>query len=162
MKHFTLRLVMGLGITLLGTSSLFAYDAHHPDPMSFLMGNSHRSHRKPKPIPKENNVTKIQKWRMYKQRKEAKYIIKPEPYSIASKKSDPELLGPQRTYQSTGVPIKTASIPTPLPKAPSVKMTHDTCVSMIGQAKFDQYVEKYGGERGALRRCFVLKRIRDN
>jgi hypothetical protein len=39
-------------------------------------------------------------------------------------------------------------------------MTRNACISLIGQEKYNTYVQKYGGEKGALRRCLILKRIR--
>ena len=96
--------------------------------------------------------------RMYTRKKEAKYIIKPEPYSVKSKKKDPELLGPQRTYHAgtTTTQAPTASQTTHRKST----MTKASCISMIGQAKYNSYVKKYGGDKGALRRCLILKRLR--
>ena len=153
-------------------SPLKAYDSHHPDPMAIL--NGHVSHSRPavKEEEKEDNATKgIQPWRMYKRRKEGQYVIKPEPYSIGSKKSDPELLGPQRTIQTAETVAASAAsasavVPPPAPpvpsapKAPDAGMTRDACIGMIGQEKFDAYVQKYGGEKGAIHRCLILKRLR--
>ena len=150
-------------------SPLEAYDSHHPNPMAIL--NGHVSHSRPvvkKEIKEVNATKKIQPWRMYKRRKEGQYVIKPEPYSIGSKKSDPELLGPQRTIQTaetvaaTAAPVPAAVTPPApsAPKTPTVGMTRDACIGMIGQEKFDAYVQKYGGEKGALHRCLILKRLR--
>ncbi len=96
--------------------------------------------------------------RMYVRQDEGKYVIKEEPYSLKSKKKDPELLGPQRTYEHTARTTATSQTRT-RSKATS-DMTRQQCISMIGQEKFDSYVQKYGGEKGALRRCLVLKRLR--
>jgi uncharacterized protein YceK len=97
------------------------------------------------------------KKRMYVRKKEKKYVIKDEPYSIASKKKDPELLGPQRTYDAdaTSTVKKTRRR-----KRKNSKMTKESCISLIGEAKYNKYVQRYGGETGALRRCLVLKRLR--
>ncbi len=95
--------------------------------------------------------------RMYVRKKEEKYVLKEEPYSIASKKKDPELLGPQRTYNAD------ANSPTQktVQKRKKVdKMTKESCISLIGKEKYNKYVQRYGGEAGALRRCLVLKRLR--
>ena len=96
--------------------------------------------------------------RMYTRKKEAPYVIKPEPYSVKSKKQDPELLGPQRTYRadasSHAGTTKTAR------RKVRARMTKTSCISLIGQAKYDSYVKKYGGEKGALRRCLIIKRLR--
>ncbi len=159
-------------VAILLISPLEAYDSHHPDPMAIL--NGYVSHSRPvaKKEVKEDNATKgIQPWRMYKRRKEGQYVIKPEPYSIGSKKSDPELLGPQRTIQASETVAASAAsasaIVTPpaspvpsAPKAPDTGMTRDACIGMIGQEKFDAYVQKYGGEKGAIHRCLILKRLR--
>ncbi len=96
--------------------------------------------------------------RMYTRHKEGKYIIKPEPYSIASRKKDPELLGPQRTISSASKSESSSAKTTA--GTPARGMTREACISMIGEAKFNSYVKKYGGEKGALRRCLILKRIR--
>jgi len=95
---------------------------------------------------------------MYVRQDEGKYVIKEEPYSLKSKKKDPELLGPQRTYNGTTHTAAAAHQKTRHRAAAG--MTRQQCVSMIGQAKFDRYVKKYGSEKGALRRCLVLKRLR--
>ncbi len=160
------------GVAILLISPLEAYDSHHPDPMAILNGRGSHSHPVAKKEVKEDSATKgIQPWRMYKRRKEGRYVIKPEPYSIDSKKSDPELLGPQRTIQTaetvaeTAAPVpKAVTSPAPpapsAPKAPDAGMTRDACIGMIGQEKFDAYVQKYGGEKGAIHRCLILKRLR--
>ena len=165
------------GLFMGGTHVLHAYDIHHPDPMSILNGAHHRAPRQnvqPKRV--ENNATKgLQPSRMYKRRKESKYVIKPEPYSIASQKSDPELLGPQRTLTTTPTAAATPASATPdapvspavpsatsvpAAKSPSGGVTREECIGWIGQERFDAYVAKYGGEQGALRRCLILKRTR--
>jgi len=98
---------------------------------------------------------------MYTRHQEGKYVIKPEPYSIASKKKDPELLGPQRTLSAEAPSNETVEAKNPTPKKPAPSgMTRQACISLIGEEKFNTYVQKYGGEKGALRRCLILKRIR--
>jgi len=169
-----LKIIPMIGIIValfsLTTSALQAYDSHHPDPMSILNGHVHHA-RHAKTPPKDHNATRggVQPWRMYKRTKEGKYVIKPEPYSLTSKKSDPELLGPQRTLSVTpaqtaaaavpSVTTSTASVVPPSPEASEV-MSRDECIGLIGQEKFDSYVQKYGGEKGALHRCLILKRTR--
>ncbi len=97
--------------------------------------------------------------RMYVRHDEGRYVIRDEPYSIKSKKKDPELLGPQRT--STTAVASTSTPQTPHASSTTAPtMTKSDCISMIGETKFNQYVQKYGGEKGALRRCLILKRIR--
>ncbi len=96
--------------------------------------------------------------RMYVRKKEAKYIIKDEPYSIASKKKDPELLGPQRTYNADSSSTNTQKVEQKRKKV--AKMTKESCINLIGEEKYNKYVQRYGGETGALRRCLVLKRLR--
>ena len=97
--------------------------------------------------------------RMYTRHKESKYVIKEEPYSLKSKKKDPELLGPQRTYHS-GKSSRSQRARTEARRNRASGMTKASCISMIGQAKFDSYVKKYGGEKSALRRCLILKRLK--
>jgi hypothetical protein len=152
------HLVTAVIAVIFVASPLEAYDSHHPDPMSFLNGNHHATRHKPEPDPEENNTTKIQKWRMYQKRKEKRYVIKPEPYSLASKKTDPELLGPQRTYKHSTPPAPN-NAPTVTQQPSKTTPTKTSCIGMIGQEKFDQYVEKYGGESGALHRCLILQRL---
>jgi len=94
--------------------------------------------------------------KMYMRQDDSKYVIRDEPYSIASKKKDPELLGPQRTYNGTS----RAKTHTRVKHKATARMTKASCIRMIGEAKYNDYVQKYGGENGALRRCLVLKRIR--
>jgi hypothetical protein len=111
-------------------------------------------------VSEPKNVTKQRpkkSGRMYTRRKESKYVIKPEPYSLASKKKDPELLGPQRTYSGNAAQ-KATQKSTKRKRASS--MTKESCISLIGQTKYNTYVQKYGGEKGALRRCMILKRLR--
>lgn len=154
-----------------GTIPVSAYDAHHPDPMAILNGSHHNPNRhliqrplliaSPR-VPSQKKQTQKRKKHgfMYVREKESRYIPKPEPYSLASKKEDPELLGPQRTYREndvSGAPAdtnRTAHATTPLST-----MTESACISLVGQSKFDQYVKKYGGKKGAMRRCLILKRI---
>jgi len=109
----------------------------------------------------ETNVTERPRGQLYTRHKEEKYVIKPEPYSIASKKKDPELLGPQRTLNSDTLSQKKSATPQKTHKKSSASgMTRQACISLIGEEKFNSYVQKYGGEKGALRRCLILKRIR--
>jgi len=158
------------GLMIAGTGSLQGYDSHHPDPMAILTG--HVRHVRHKTILSEKQNTsrkRVQPWRMYRRSKESKYIIKPEPYSIASQKADPELLGPQRTLADVPTSIaseaeKAAARPpasaVPAGHETSGGMTRSACIDLIGQEKFDSYVQKYGGEKGALYRCLILKRTR--
>jgi hypothetical protein len=129
--------------------------------MSILDGSFFKKPtRKAKVEKEEDNATKRQPWRMYKRRKEGKYILKPEPYSLAAKKADPELLGPQRTYKASAKVLNanTDTNHTQEQKVASPSISPDACIALIGKEKYDHYVEKYGGQKGALRRCLVLKR----
>ena len=102
MNSHTRHLLTGWIVAVIGVHFAQAYDAHHPNPMLILNGTFHRKHtRKPTLDKQERNATRLQSWRMYHRRKESKYLLKPEPYSIADGKNDPELLGPQRTYVAT-------------------------------------------------------------
>jgi hypothetical protein len=170
MRTSSFRFTVGIAVLFWGSVGLEAYDSHHPDPMSILNG-SYFKKRKRKPIekPKEVRSGGPQPWRMYKGRKEGKYILKPEPYSIATQKADPELLGPQRTYTASAasaVPTKTPAEPTDEsnlttpPKRDHAAITRAECIALIGEEKFDRYVAKFGTEAGALRRCLIFKRNR--
>jgi len=159
----SIKILLLSSFVLLGSEMAWAYDAHHPNPMSILNGKHHHRSSRKKPrktistAPKR--VSKLQPWRMHKRTEEGKYIIKPEPYSIAKAQEDPELLGPQRTYTAgTSTPQdqnQTAPSPT---KKHHTTITRESCIDQIGAEKFDTYVQKYGGETGALQRCRILLR----
>jgi len=113
---------------------------------------------------------------------EAKYNLKPEPYSVGSNEKDPELLGPQRTIEPTRITTadtgsaveteeaapQTAAPQTTAPQTVasnttsglSTTMSKSECISMIGQAKFDRYTKRFGGESGAIKRCAILKKLK--
>jgi len=140
----------------------WAYDAHHPNPMSILNGHHHaRSHRKPRKVTvqKVPSSPKLQPWRMYKRTSEGKYIIKPEPYSIAKKQRDPELLGPQRTYTTTSGSREHNHTTANVSDTTTPTITPETCIEKLGKEKYDNYVQKYGGEAGAIQRCRILLRV---
>jgi len=99
---------------------------------------------------------------------EAKYQLKPEPYSISSKESDPELLGPQRTIEPVEK-VEEVKVVTVEPenkqaeataKPLNTAMTKAECVSMIGNTKFERYSKRFGGESGAIKRCAILKKLK--
>ncbi len=165
MEHRFVRIKYLLFAGILFACPLEAYDSHHPDPMAILNGRINHSRSAAKKTKEDNATGKIQPWRMYKRHKEEQYVIKPEPYSIDSNKSDPELLGPQRTIESVETVVASAAVTEPVPvaldvpKPTSEGMTREACIGMIGQEKFDAYVQKYGGENGALHRCLILKRL---
>ncbi len=97
-------------------------------------------------------------------RTEARYSLKPEPYSVGSKQKDPELLGPQRTVQASGQPTQVvtslpAKTPASTPKL-QTNMSKSECISLIGQTKFERYSKRFGGEAGALKRCAILKKLK--
>jgi len=146
-----------------GVQMTYGYDIHHPDPMAILNGHHFSSPRaKPDEKTEDNAIRRLQPERMYRRHKESKYIIKPEPFSIKSKKNDPELLGPQRTFSADGNSSR-ASQNEKSPEAKKVQnasISRDQCITLIGQEKFDSYVEKYGSVEGALKRCLILKRMR--
>lgn len=98
--------------------------------------------------------------RMYTQKEEGKYVIKPEPYSLKSKKKDPELLGPQRTYNHTENTTNAQTKPRKRHEGSATAMTKASCITLIGEEKFNSYVQKYGSEAKALRRCLIIKRLR--
>ncbi len=125
----------------------------------------------PEPIETvENNKTATRPvGRLYNTtRTESKYNLKPEPYSVGSNQKDPELLGPQRTIDVAKPTVAVATADT-IEKPKSVtettttssklSMSRDECISMIGQAKFDRYSKRFGGEAGAIKRCLILKKL---
>jgi len=153
------RYVLAISIGLFASSAiLWGHGGKHPSPMDFLNGNfhNHRSHK----VTEEANAT-LQPQRMYNMRREAKYVIKPEPYSLKSKKSDPELLGPQRMISTDSI----ASMETNTTcEIPSQKLTanpnEDECKALLGQDRFDAYIAKYGGVKEAIKKCLIYKRTR--
>ena len=127
----------------------------------------------PPPPHKDTNNTvppPITKRRLYDtSRTEAKYNLKQEPYSVGSKQKDPELLGPQRTIEKTKtetsihvVTAQPASKPSAPTKTTASLMTKEECISMIGNAKFERYSKRFGGESGAIKRCALLKKLKRN
>jgi len=97
-------------------------------------------------------------------RTEAKYSLRPEPYSVSSNEKDPELLGPQRTItqQKNNNTVQVATVSPASKPSSSAKssMTKEACISMIGQTKFDRYSKRFGGESGAIKRCAILKKLK--
>ncbi len=100
-------------------------------------------------------------------KKEGKYQLKPEPYSLASNESDPELLGPQSTvktplsggdYKPTIKEEKSSNSSAPI--SSYANMSKQECINMIGADRFNSYVKRFGGEDAAIRRCVILKRTR--
>ncbi len=81
--------------------------------------------------------------------------LKPEPYSLGSKKKDPELMGAESTtrahVQNVNMDHKVSTN--------AIAMNKSECISMVGQTKFDIYSKRFGGESGAIRRCTILKRL---
>jgi hypothetical protein len=127
--------------------------------------------------PLENNETNATGTLYDTSQTEARYNLKPEPYSVSSNEKDPELLGPQRTIEptkeaSTVASSTQATAVTPVPSVPEVpkpttpkptlssSMSKSECISMIGQAKFDRYSKRFGGESGAIKRCAILKKLK--
>ncbi len=154
-------------ITVLIGMHVQAYDIHHPDPMAFLNGRTFSKKRAvlPKAIRKQTikkPSSRLQPGRMYVRHKEGKYIIKPEPYSISSKENDPELLGPQRTYTEdiNSSSKKQLAHKKIVDTSIDNTVTKESCISLIGEEKYNSYIEKYNGESGALKRCLILKRIK--
>ena len=118
------------------------------------------------PIVDENETTPVGTGELYDTtRTEHKYKLRPEPYSISSKEKDPELLGPQRTLNTSDhVKETVASQPISTPSAPAKEsttaMTKSECISMIGSTKFERYSKRFGGDTGAIKRCAILKKLK--
>ena len=126
--------------------------------------------------PLENNETEVTGTLYDTSQTEARYNLKPEPYSVSSKEKDPELLGPQRTIEPTKEvstvtatqpttvtpPVSSPTTPKPVASKPTLtaSMSKSECISMIGQAKFDRYSKRFGGESGAIKRCAILKKLK--
>ncbi len=113
----------------------------------------------------ETNITGT----LYTRSSEGKYHIKPEPYSIDSNKTDPELLGPQTTIKREAKVVSEVVTTVESPKAVEIQptttastssMTKEQCIAMIGNEKFERYSKRFGGESGAIKRCAILKRLK--
>ncbi len=130
----------------------------------FMSGCVRRVHHIPIESAADQNDTNITGTLYDTTHTEARYNLKPEPYSVGSKEKDPELLGPQRTLKE---PTQTMQTATSQPVTTSVSggkssagMSKSECVSMIGRAKFDRYSKRFGGESGAIKRCAILKKLK--
>ena len=113
----------------------------------------------------ETNTTETSTGTLYDTTQtEARYNLKPEPYSIGSKKKDPELLGPQRTVtvqaDTQAAQVDTVKSPSTPTTPVSAGMTKSECISLIGSAKFERYSKRFGGESGAIKRCAILKKLK--
>lgn len=87
-----------------------------------------------------------------------KHKLRQEPFSAASHKRDPELLGPQRTISNAVGAEKTVTVSRV--KKNKMGMTKKECVAMVGQEKFDIYSKKFGGDAGVLKRCTIIKKLK--
>jgi len=95
---------------------------------------------------------------LYQQVSGGKQKLRPEPFSAGSNKEDPEILGPQRTVSNKVDTNKAVSV-SKVKKSGST-MTKKECIGMVGQAKFDMYSKKFGGDAGVLKRCTIIKKLR--
>ena len=125
-------------------------------------------------ILKEKPAVKWRDTRSY----EEKQKLKPEPYSLDSNQSDPELLGPQSTLENNPLARKDEEVEEIAPGDERSLYTHESdsakkedtqkkqetkstmsknrCIGLIGLSKFNEYSRKYGGERAAIQRCIIL------
>jgi len=126
-------------------------------------------------LPVKSETRKSVEWRDTSNY-EKRHDLKPEPYSLDSNESDPELLGPQSTLKNNPLAKKedetvisgvaeeselySEDLDTPTSEkenGQSVKsMSRSRCIDMIGLSKFNEYSKKYGGESAAIDRCIIL------
>lgn len=129
-----------------------------------MSGCVRRVHYIPQEDPVDTNETNATGTLYDTTKTEARYNLKPEPYSIGSKKKDPELLGPQRTItaqaDTQAVQVDTVKSPSAPTTPVSTGMTKNECISLIGSVKFKRYSKRFGGESGAIKRCAILKKLK--
>lgn len=70
-----------------------------------------------------------------------------------------EMTPPKERLASSETTISQKNQIVPLP-VPSSTMTKEECVSIIGQAKYDMYTQKFGSESATLKRCKMLKSMK--
>jgi len=58
-------------------------------------------------------------------------------------------------------PTKVVTTPTPATKTASSDMTKAECISMIGADKFAKYTQMFGSESASLKRCKMLKAMKN-
>ncbi len=136
-------------------------------------------------VPKEKKRPKRVLWNESSSA-DRNYAFKPEPFSLDSKQSDPELLGPQSTLKksltSTGESLNDTSktevqnssddpdsaegflakdngSSNKKPSASHQPMTKSRCIELIGQSEFDKYTKQFGSQKAALRKCTILERV---
>ena len=63
---------------------------------------------------------------------------------------------PKRTLKAPAVSQPTNTIA----DASSNTMSRETCIGMIGQAKFDKYTQMLGSESAAIKRCILLRSMK--
>ncbi len=59
---------------------------------------------------------------------------------------------------SKTTPQKTSQASTP--PSTNLAMSKEECISMIGQEKFDKYTQMFGNEEASLKRCKMLKAMK--
>ena len=60
---------------------------------------------------------------------------------------------------AVAAPVTSQPTVTPTPNLAS-SMSRGECISMIGNAKFERYSKRFGGESGAIKRCAILKKLK--
>ncbi len=119
------------------------------------------------PVMKETDLTKGKKSTTTTKSvsKTKKKIVKKsstvkKPKTIASKEATPsskKIVKKQPTSEANNTSKKHPSAQTTKTDTP---MTKTECVKMIGESKFSDYVNRFGGESGAVKRCVILKKLK--
>jgi hypothetical protein len=52
-------------------------------------------------------------------------------------------------------------VETPKPMIKTDNMTKSECISMLGQDKFDKYSKMFGNEKSSIKRCVILKAMKN-
>jgi hypothetical protein len=82
-------------------------------------------------------------------------IPKPPKKNIKLKKVQDDNFSPEYMYPESKKPVvkKVAKKSTPS----TTKMTQQECINLIGQERFDRYVQMLGSIDGAIKRCMMIK-----
>jgi len=107
------------------------------------------------------NKTKIKPKRVYKIPKPPKKHIKLK--EVHDNDFTPEYMYPGAKKQPTKIDTTTAEVEKEItvPTVASNTMSESECISMIGQERFDRYVQMLGSTNGAIKRCQMIKASRN-
>jgi len=102
--------------------------------------------------PTDTNLSKPLEERKIKQVKQT--IAKKPKKNIKLKKVEDNNFSPEYMYPDTSTTQKVVKQSTP---KTTTSINKEECISMIGQDRFDRYVQMLGSESDALKRCQLIK-----